>query len=224
MTGTDEPDSGWRGSREGWLQAAYEALIDGGLDAVKILPLANRLRLSRTSFYWFFTDRSELLAALRDRWVETTTAPLVAATRAYAESETEAMLNVIGCFLSERTFDSRLEFAVRSWALQDARMMAGLHKADADRLTALTDMLRTWGHDARDADVRARTIYLVQIGYISMQAAETLAARMVRIPYYVEIYTGKRPEAKEMARFRARLEFEYTEDESLAHDNQAVRS
>ncbi len=47
-------DSGWRGSSEGWLQAAYDALLDGGVDAVKILPLARQLNLSRTSFYWFF--------------------------------------------------------------------------------------------------------------------------------------------------------------------------
>lgn len=208
MEYSDGPDSGWRGSREGWLQAAYEALIEGGVDAVKIMPLAARLRLSRTSFYWFFKDRGELLAALRKRWEEATTAPLVAATSAYAETGTEAMLNVIGCFLSDRTFDSRLEFAVRSWALQDEELMADLHRADAARLAALSDMLRAWGHDEQDADVRARTIYLVQIGYIAMQARETLAARMARIPNYVEIYTGKLPAAKEMARFHARLGYE----------------
>ena len=51
---TEAKDSGWRGSREGWLEAACEALIAGGVEAVKILPLAKKLGLSRTSFYWFF--------------------------------------------------------------------------------------------------------------------------------------------------------------------------
>jgi AcrR family transcriptional regulator len=200
-----ERDSGWRGSREGWLQAAYEALIENGVDAVKILPLAARLKLSRTSFYWFFKDRVEVLAALRDRWDAATTVPLVAATRAYADSETEAMLNVIGCFMSDQAFDSRLEFAVRGWALQDGAIMAALHRADAARLEALTAMLRRWGHSDQDADVRARTVYLVQIGYIAMQAEETLATRMARVPNYVEIYTGRAPAANEVARFRATL-------------------
>ncbi|SNX71691.1 TetR family transcriptional regulator [Cereibacter ovatus] len=202
----DLPDNetGWRGSREGWLQAAYDALIYGGVDAVKIMPLAARLRLSRTSFYWFFKDRAALLDALRARWAEATTAPLVAATRDYADSQTEAMLNVIGCFLSGR-FDARLEFAVRSWALQDATMMAEVHSADAARLAALGAMLCRWGHDAQDADVRARTVYLVQIGYISMQANETMATRLARIPNYVEIYTGQRPAPNEIARLHARL-------------------
>jgi len=199
-----EQESGWRGSRDGWLQAAYEALVDGGIDAVKVMPLAARLKLSRTSFYWFFKDRDDLLGALRDRWSEATTAPLVAAASAYAESETEAMLNVIGCFLSD-AFDAQLEFAVRSWSLADPAVMADLHRADALRLTALGDMLGRWGHSAQDADVRARTVYLVQIGYISMQARETPATRLTRIPNYVEIYTGKRPPSNEMARFEARV-------------------
>lgn len=57
-------DAGWRGSTEGWLEAAYEALKESGIDAVRVMPLAKRLGLSRTSFYWFFEDREQLLAAL----------------------------------------------------------------------------------------------------------------------------------------------------------------
>ena len=57
---------------------------------------------------------------------------------------------------------------------------------------------------AIDADVRARTIYLAQIGYISMQVRESLAIRMARIPSYVGIYTGGLlPEPREIARFHA---------------------
>lgn len=207
MPKQSEAETGWRGSREGWLQAAYDALIDGGVEAVKILPLAKQLALSRTSFYWFFTDREELLGALADLWAERTTAPLVKASSEYAETETEAMLNVISCFLARDSFDSRLEFAVRSWGLQDDAITARIHEADRARLQALSEMLMRWGHDPLDADVRARAVYLVQIGYISMQVNEDLATRMERIPGYVEIYTGKRPEPREIARFHARHAF-----------------
>jgi transcriptional regulator, TetR family len=200
----DAPETGWRGSPEGWLDAAYEVLIEKGIDAVKIMPLATRLKLARTSFYWHFRDREALLAALADRWVSRTTLPLIAATQEYADSEPEAMLNVIGCFIGE-TFDDRLEFAVRSWALQDAGIMDRVQGEDVKRLAALSGLLRKWGHDPEDAEVRARTIYLAQIGYISMQVRESLALRMARIPHYVAIYSGgKFPAPREIARFHAR--------------------
>ncbi len=198
------PETGWRGSREGWLEAGYQALIDSGVDAVKILPLARQLNLSRTSFYWFFEDREALLTALIDGWAEKTTGPMVAATRDYAESRAEAMLNVLACFLSG-TFDARLEFAVRSWALQDARVAARIEAADEARLSALRDMLMRWDLPEHEADVRARTIYLTQIGYISMRAREGLETRLARIPTYVEIYTGQAAEPREIARFDARV-------------------
>lgn len=67
-------DTGWRGSQEGWLEAAYHSLLDSGVDSVKILPLAKKLNLSRTSFYWFFKDREELLAGLVARWRDKTPA------------------------------------------------------------------------------------------------------------------------------------------------------
>lgn len=205
MSEIEKTETGWRGSREGWLEAAYGALIREGVDAVKILPLAEQLKLSRTSFYWFFKDRAALLTALADMWQARTTTPLTAATRDFAETETEAMLNVLACFLQPDTFDAKLEFAMRGWGLKDPTILAQITEADAHRLSALTDMLLRWGHTPLDADVRARTIYLVQIGYISMQSEETLQTRLERIPSYVEIYTGRPPEPREMARFRARF-------------------
>ena len=53
-----------RGSREMWLEAAFDALLEKGVEAVKIQPLATALNLSRTSFYWYFEDRKALLDAL----------------------------------------------------------------------------------------------------------------------------------------------------------------
>jgi hypothetical protein len=52
--------------------------------------------------------------------------------------------------------------------------------------------------------VRSRTIYLTQIGYISTKTKEDLATRMKRIGNYVEIFTGKPPQARELNRFFSR--------------------
>lgn len=197
-------DSGWRGSREGWLEAAYEALLESGVESVKIMPLARKLRLSRTSFYWFFEDREQLLAALIDRWRDKNTGSLVAQSEAYAESIVEALLNVFDCWLDPSLFDSPFEFAVRSWAIQSPEILGEVNLADNTRIEALTGMFVRFGFDQASADVRARTLYLTQIGYISMQTREDVEARLRRIPGYVEIFTGKAPQQRELDRFFAR--------------------
>ncbi|CAN7669997.1 TetR/AcrR family transcriptional regulator [Rhizobium sp. LjRoot258] len=197
-------DSGWRGSQDGWLEAAYDSLLESGVDSVKILPLAKKLNLSRTSFYWFFKDREELLSALVSRWRDKNTGGIVKQSEAYAESLAEAMLNVFDCWLDQDLFDSKFEFAVRSWALQSEEIQEEVHNADRTRMEAIATMLRRFGLPANSADVRARTTYLVQIGYISMQSKESIAVRMKRIPEYIAIYTGEIPARRELDRFYAR--------------------
>lgn len=207
-TESTEKTSGWRGSREVWLAAAREAFIDAGLDAVKIQPLASRLNLSRTSFYWFFKDRAAILAALLEEWEERNTGGIFSACEAYSDSVAEAMLNVIGVFLEEERFESRFDFAIRGWAHQSSAVMARVAAADEVRLAAIRSVFERFGFDPGEADVRARTIYLVQIGYISMQVEEPLALRMERIPAYVKTYCGHSPTRNELARFHARHGFQ----------------
>lgn len=203
IPGSPEKSTGWRGSRAVWLEAARAALITGGVDAVKIAPLASGLNLSRTSFYWFFTDRQDLLNALVDDWEETNTGAVCAACAAYAASLSEAALNLIGVFLDRDRFEPRLDFALRGWAHQSDAIAARVAEADRQRLNAIRAMLQRFGIPADEADVRARTIYLTQIGYISMQVEEPLDLRLSRIPAYVKTFTGQPPSAPDMARFLA---------------------
>ena len=56
------------------------------------MPLADRLGLSRTSFYWHFSDREALLAGLVARWQAKNTGNLVARCEAPAATIAEALL------------------------------------------------------------------------------------------------------------------------------------
>ena len=207
-------DSGWRGSRELWLGAAYEILVASGIDDVRIQPLSRKLELSRTSFYWFFPDREALLAALLGLWREKNSGNLIGKAAAYADSIAEAALNVFDCWLDPELFDASFEFAVRSWALQSPEVAEAIRQADQARIAALVAMFLRFGFDGPAAEVRARTIYLTQIGYISMKSREDLAVRMERIPHYVAIYTGTAAKPHEMARFQARHAFVGSEERS----------
>ena len=200
----DQTDRGWRGTPEGWLDAAYDLLVGSGVDAVKIMPLAQRLGLSRTSFYWHFADREALLAGLIARWRAQNTGNLVARCEAPAATIGEAMLNLIDCWVDPHLFDSRLEFAMRTWALTDPGVDAALVEADALRLAAITALFRRFGYDATEADTRARTLYLTQVGYIALRSDESFGVRMGRIPAYVLTFSGVAPTAAEVAAFRAR--------------------
>ncbi|AQY65709.1 TetR/AcrR family transcriptional regulator [Pseudomonas veronii] len=197
-------DQASRGSADIWLDAAYETLTESGVEAVRIMPLAKKLNISRTSFYWFFEDRESLLEALVQRWREKNTGNIVKKTEAYAETIVEAVLNIFDCWLDKNLFDSEFEFAIRSWGLQSPEIMDEILAADELRIQAIANMFISFGYDAVEADVRARCIYCAQIGYISMKTNEDIVVRFKRIPDYLKIFVGRVAESRELDRFYSR--------------------
>ncbi|MFJ4345336.1 TetR/AcrR family transcriptional regulator [Pseudomonas sp. NPDC089401] len=193
-----------RGTADAWLAGAFELFLESGIDSVRILPLAKKLGQSRTSFYWFFQDREALLEALVGRWREKNTGSIVRQAGAYADTLQEAVLNVTDCWFDQGIFDARLEFAMRSWALQSAPIAAEIQAADAQRIAAIAQMFARFGIGEVTADVCSRGLYLIQIGYISMQTCEDIHIRMKRLPEYVRLLTQHPPLQKEMDRFHAR--------------------
>lgn len=199
-----QSERGWRGSAEVWLDAAYDMLVESGVDAVKVMPLAARLGLSRTSFYWHFTDREALLRGLIARWQGTNTAQLIAKADTPSATIAEAMLNICDLWVTPELFDSRLEFAIRTWALTDPALALTLANADEVRITALTQPFLRHGFTKTSARTRAQTVYMTQIGYISMRTIESRDLRLTRIPDYVLVFTGQGPTEAELLAFRAR--------------------
>ena len=55
-------------TRDDWLDEAFKAVVDGGFDNVKVLSLAEKLKVTRGSFYWHFTDHADLINSLLMRW------------------------------------------------------------------------------------------------------------------------------------------------------------
>jgi hypothetical protein len=97
-----------------------------------------------------------------------------------------------------------MEFAIRTWALTDPALGAMLAEVDETRIQALDALFQRFGFGVTEARIRAQTVYLTQIGYISMRTEESLVPRLARIPDYVLVFSGVAPSAAELAAFRAR--------------------
>jgi AcrR family transcriptional regulator len=193
-----------RSSEDLWLSAAYDMLTESGVEAVKVMPLAKRLGLARTGFYWHFKDRDALLEAMIQRWEDKNTGNLVARCRAYAETICEAMFNLFDCWLDEALFDARLDLAIRNWARNDPGLQTRLDAADARRFAAVKSMFERHGYAADEAEVRTMTVLYTQVGYISMQVREDRSGRIARMPAYITVFTGRAPTPREIERFLSR--------------------
>src|ERR1043166_4775571 len=105
---------------EAWIAAAFDALADRGIDAVRVEPLAKSLAITKGSFYWHFADRRALIDAMLAAWSE----GRIAAIRQQTErGEPAAVLRTLAD-LYTRHANLRgltIELAIRSLARADGK-------------------------------------------------------------------------------------------------------
>lgn len=180
-------------TRQDWRDAALAALLAQGVEGVKIQLIGEQLGVSRSSFYWYFKSRQDLLDALLDHWQKTNTAALIAKTKAPAATITEAVGNVFRCVINPALFDTRLDFAIRDWARRAPRVHAVLQASEAQRLEALRAMFARFEYPELEAVARARILYYMQIGYDDAQLGEPMEARNRLVSSYLLGFTGQAP-------------------------------
>lgn len=209
MTEESEADSKPRGrgpgrtTREDWIQIALDTLISDGVESVKVLVLAQKLDCARSSFYWYFKSRADLLDSLLDYWQQTNTKALVESARLPAKSINGALTNVFGCWVSGGEFDTRLDFAVRDWARRSGTVRRAVDISDSMRIEALVGMFLRFGYEAPEAEIRARIIYFTQIGYDAVDQRESASTRRSRSRDWLYCLTGQQPSEEEVAALRS---------------------
>ena len=189
-------------TRDDWIKVALKALIEDGIEGVKIQKLGASMGVSRSSFYWYFKSRKHLQDALLDHWQQTNTAALVEMAEAPAGTITEAVGNVFRCVINPALFDTRLDFAIRDWARRSHPVRRVLRASEDRRLQALQAMFERHGFCDLDAVARARILYYMQIGYDDAQLDEPMEMRNQLVPAYLRGFTGKEPAPEEIEALR----------------------
>ncbi|MFV0243627.1 MAG: TetR/AcrR family transcriptional regulator [Qingshengfaniella sp.] len=182
-----------RTSREDWLNVAMTTLVTEGVDQVKVLNLSRKLDCARSSFYWYFKNRTELLNALIEVWARTNTKVLVEAASAPAPSIGMALGNLLAVWVSPKNFDTKLDFAIRDWARRDPSVRRALDQSEGARLEAIAGMFRRHDYSYSEADVRAQIVYFTQIGYHVQDPLEARETRIARARDYLYCLTGQHP-------------------------------
>lgn len=144
-----------------WIEAAFEALSQGGIDAVRIDPLAKQLGVTRGSFYWHFADRAALHTAMLKEWRKRQSYQV--ATR--IESKTTKPDEVLRKTLALPHAGPRakraasIELAIRLWARRDAEAAKAVKHIDSVRLTYYAKLYGELGHTKAEARKRAFLFY-----------------------------------------------------------------
>ncbi|MFC5058693.1 TetR/AcrR family transcriptional regulator [Saccharothrix xinjiangensis] len=159
-------------SKQDWLTAALTALAGGGVGAVAVEPLAQRLGVTRGSFYWHFADRNALLHEALEWWESQGTEAVIERVNGIAEPR-QRLRELFRIAITEDPTDG-LEPALVAHA-DDPAVAPVLHRVTRRRVAFLADVYAELGFPAGQARHRAVAAYAAYVGWTQLRRATPTA-------------------------------------------------
>jgi AcrR family transcriptional regulator len=177
--------------RQGWLDAARNALIREGIAGVKVGKIARRLKVTRGGFYWFFDSHKQLLDELLLDWEQRNTAGFESVLRESGRNGMAEFQALVGVWLNEKDYSPAWDAAVRDWARVSGKVANAVRRTDDARIEILKQVFLDMGCKDEEAFVRARICYFHQVGYYALGVRESREERLRLMPLYTRVLTGR---------------------------------
>ncbi|NKE60652.1 TetR/AcrR family transcriptional regulator [Lentzea sp. PSKA42] len=155
-------------SKQDWLTAALTALAEGGVGAVAVEPIAQRLGMTRGSFYWHFTDRNALLREALEWWEQQGTDAVIERVAEIADPR-QRLRTLFRIAITEDP-TSGLEPALVAHA-DDPVVAPVLHRVTQRRVAFLADGYAELGLPPTQARHQAVVAYAAYVGWVQLRRA-----------------------------------------------------
>ncbi len=168
-----------------WIDAAFEMLAEGGIDAVRVDPLAKRLGVTRGSFYWHFKDREALHQAMLKEWRKRASYQIGSRIESRTSAPDERLKQTLA--LPNSTPRSKraaaIELAIRLWAQRDANAAKAVQHIDRVRLKYYAQLFGEMGLAQPEARKRAFMFYatLLARAYVITDADTDVSADLAAL-------------------------------------------
>ncbi len=168
-----------------WIEAAFDALAEGGIEAVRVDPLAKRLGVTRGSFYWHFTDRAALHQAMLKEWRKRASYMIGSRIESRTSAPDERLRQTLA--LPNSTPRAKraaaIELAIRLWARRDAPAAKAVRHIDRVRLDYYAKLYGEMGLAPAAARRRAFLFYatLMAQAYIDTDADTDVSRDLAKV-------------------------------------------
>ncbi len=172
-----------RVSKQDWLNASLDLLRAGGIEAVRVERVADKLNVAKSGFYYHFRDRTDLHKALLDYWLQLDGTPFLQERR-FAEVSPIEKLAIVADVV-DQTDLSRYDSAIRQWARQDPKVRRVWRKEMNKRLEHIRGLFREIGFEGEQLEMRVRTFVAYQVGerelFSELSAKDRSRLRSIRL-------------------------------------------
>ena len=152
--------------RQAWVQTALDAIAEGGLAAVAVVPLAKQLGVTKGSFYWHFANREALVEAALAEWEQSHTAAVIAEIEATLDDPLQ-QLRLLFKRVTELAARDRIELALLANA-DHPTVQPVLDRVTRRRINFTAGLFQRFGLSRAQAKRRALLAYSAYLGHAQL--------------------------------------------------------
>lgn len=168
-----------------WVEAAFDALAEGGIDAVRVDPLAKKLSVTRGSFYWHFKDREALHQMMLKEWRKRASYMIGSRIESRTSAPDERLKQTLALPNSSPRAKraAAIELAIRLWAGRDTNAAKAVKHIDRVRLVYYAKLFSEMGLTEKEARKRAFLFYatLLAQAYVITDAETDVSADFIAL-------------------------------------------
>ena len=142
-------------NQQEWLAASLEVLSREGKAKLRIEKLANKIGVTKGSFYWHFRNRKEFVKRLAEYWAWWSTEPVIEAVENVSGDASKRLL-VLMEGLAVKDY-GKYDLAMRAWAAQEPQVARIVREVDKRRLSFVRSLFLEMGFRGKELEMRART-------------------------------------------------------------------
>ena len=149
-------------TKEDWIKAGFEILMNEGINNVKIEAMARKLGVSKGGFYGYFLNREAFLQAMLEDWEKRHSSDIFN----YINSLTGSLsikLQKLLYAVDDIKYDA-IELSMHHWAAHDPRAKKVLMRVVRERLEFCANLFLEGGFSKDEAEKRANIVHHFMAG------------------------------------------------------------
>ncbi|MEF2248392.1 TetR/AcrR family transcriptional regulator [Paenibacillus sp. IITD108] len=153
-----------------WVMLGIERFSQGGAEALIIESMASALSCSKSSFYWYFSNRSSFIRRIVNQWVHLSTQLVMAASSEPVATEEKLNKLLHQMFFATRKGD--FLFYLRKLCTQEPEYREVLDGMEQGRMSFARDLLLNLGMTTEAAEHKAWFLYHYYLGWYERHKLE----------------------------------------------------
>ncbi len=165
-----------RFSKNEWLEAGLKMLAAQGVDKLTIGSLSRTVGVAKTSFYWHFKDRQDLLDHMLEYWVSAFNTVLTDKPELIALAPRQRLQAITDTVIGQELV--KYELAIRAWGSHDKSAQVVFDSMHCRRMAVIKQAFAGAGFDELEQENRAQ-VFNCYLNWGNVMQGDALAYKQI---------------------------------------------